>query len=294
MFFVIRASKHALQMMQLAGRKIIQFPILLILIGACIIILSSFLTLFFLIQHLYFGLNVMDFNTILNYIGFPVTTHVLQTLFCLISLMAAMLILVVFSYSATYLLLCKGLNKKSSAGAFWKILKKSFSELVRHAIIATSGSLAWLFSALYIDERFNDLQDMCDGTYTPNYGKYDDPFNILIYPLLVIKPGVNLPALRDESVATMRKSFAKEAECQFTFSYLSYFVMFLVILGGYMLWKYKFASLEIAFILGLVTFVIYWSIIRLIMIVFAVSVYHYCTGKDSLMYPKLFIEKTYR
>lgn len=294
MLLVPQATSHALQMIRIASEKMVSFPVLLLLIGICIISLSLFLALFFLIQYSYFGVNVVDFSTVINFLGCPITTHVLQTIFCIISFIIAMLIVVIFSYSVTYILICNGLHEKPSFKQFCVIFKTSFNELVRQAVVMTLGYLAWVFSWMYFSERLEDLQDMCDGSYVPDEGKYYDPFAILLYPLLVTNPGVMLKDIRAESVVIMQKTFTENAVCQYTFSYISYVFAGVTSLLMYGLWKYKITEIEQAFLIELVLFVIYWSVIRLITITFAVSVYHYCVGKDFLVYPSEFIMKSYK
>lgn len=294
MLFVPKGTSHALQMIGIASGKIVSFPLLLMLIGICIIILSSFLTLFFLIQYSYFGLDVTDFSTVLDFLGWPLNTHVLQTIFCILSFVIAMFIVVVFSYSVTYILISEGLHIKPTFKSFLIPFKTSFKELVRQAIVMTLGYLAWVFSWMYFSERLEDLQDMFDDSYVIDNGKYYDPLAVLLYPLLVTKPELMLKDARAESVTIMQKTFTDQAACQYNFSYISYAFVGLTSLIMYGLWKYKIVGVEKAFLIELVLFVIYWSIIRLIAITFAVSVYHYCVGKESLVYPSDFVIKSYK
>jgi hypothetical protein len=294
MLFVTKKTLHALKMIGIAAVKMVGFPELLLLVGICIVSLTSFLALFFLVQYSYFGVNVIDFSTVIDFLGCPISTHFLQTLFCLISLVFAMLILVIFSYSVTYILISKGLKKKPCWKEFLSIFGMTFKELVRQAVVMTLGYLAWIFSSVYIPERLEDLQNMCDDSYLPDETKYYDPFAILLYPLLVIKPGEKLKNVRAESFAIMKKVFTNEGVCQYTFLHLGYFFLSATATIIYVLWKYQLIGLEQAFLIELLLFVIYVSVVRLIIITFAVSVYHYCVGKEFMLYSSEFIIKSYK
>lgn len=292
--YIIEATRHALVMVVIGTKKCIKFPVLLLLIGLCITSLSLFFTFFFLFQHFYFGVSVTDFDTVIDFLGCPVTTHILQTLFCLVSFTIGMAILVFFGYCATYILISEGLHKQASGGGFFSVLRKSYFELLRHSVIMTCGFFAWLFSILYIDERFEDVQDICDGTYVPDNGKYDDPYAILLYPLLITHPGIILRDARSKSVSIMKKTFSDDANCQYTFKCISYIAFIIIASMSYALWQYSLLSAEYSFILGLVLFIIYWSVIKIINIAFSVSVYHYCVGEELIVYPKKFVELSYK
>lgn len=294
MFFVFAQTLQALEIIRLTMKKVIQYPVLLVLTLSSIVILSSYLAAFFLIEHFYFGMSVIDFSTIANFLGCPYTTHILHTFFCLLALTLATFILVVFSYNATYVLIARELNKEIDGKSFYTNLKYSFSELVRQAAIITLGYFKWwcnIFSN--IPDYIQIWQDLCDRSYQPQQDKYQYSLSPLLYPHLIHHPRSQLKEARASSLEIVKQCFSQNVKCRYNFTYLNYLVSTIIFVIFYTLYNYKILGPEQAFIAGFILLVIYFSIIRLIVLVLAVSTYHYCKGQVIKFYSKQFISSAF-
>ncbi len=295
MFFVFAQTFQALKIIQLTLQKVIRYPLLLGLTAICIIMLSSYLAAFFLIEHFYFGVSIVDFSTVADFLGCPYTTHIVHTTFCMACLTLAAFILAVFSYCATYVLVCRELNEKISVKNFYKQITTALKELLRQAAIITLGYLKWLCSIFSsVPDYIQIWQDVCDKSYTPQEDKYQYTLSSVLYPHFIHNPGVILKKARADSIKIVQKKFFQNIEARYTFSYLNYLVSFLVCVTGYYVCQYKILTAEHSFMIGLVTLVIYFSIIRLINLTFMVSLYHYCIDKEIKFYPSQFVSSAFR
>lgn len=284
---------YALKIIQYSFYRMIKDPIIIGLIGIGTLLLSTFLSIFFLIQHFYFGLSVVNFMTFMGFLSFPITTHFLQTLFCIFSLIVAAFIFIIFSYFFTYLMICNDLQEKCSLKVVVEGMKKAFLEIIRHSVIMTCGYFKWIFSLLCIDRRFQDLQDMCDKSLPVDEDKYQNSFSFFLYPLLVKNPEITLKVARDESADLIKKKFGADVTAAYSFKLLDYLAFLIIVSTMYVLYHFKIIRPEPAFLTALTLLVIYFSIIRVIVLTFVVSVYHYCENKNTILYPAALVKSAF-
>lgn len=249
---------------------------------------SSMFFIFLAIEHTYFKISVLNFETVVNMVGFTYVDHVKQTLFWLLFFVVSIIFAFIMNYMCVHEMLKFVEKEKRKTSTYRKSLQKGYKEVIRYGFIIACDYLISLISLIYFDVLVGYIQDICDGNPIES-SVYRDTSTMIIFPLIIDNPSLSFKDTRKMAVDIFDKTFSSSAQRAYSFS----FIVFLYIL--IMIFLVKISSLllpvsrESVFIFGVGIGAFLLGLILLARLYFETMVYLYCKNRKIYTYSEDFI-----